>query len=95
MRDLFHNAHDHGFPRSRLWRFEAGSPVNTLAFVAEGKKRRLLAGTESGDLYGFDPNGKLVSQNAFGSAIVDIIAVEKGAVVATADGKVRRMEIKN
>jgi hypothetical protein len=78
----------------RLWRFEASSPVNTLAFVAEGKKRRLLAGTESGDLYGFDPKGKPVSLNSFGSAIVDIVAMEKGAVVATADGKVRRVEIK-
>ncbi|OGD22957.1 MAG: hypothetical protein A2W03_06205 [Candidatus Aminicenantes bacterium RBG_16_63_16] len=78
----------------RLWRFEAGSPVNTLAFVAYGNKRRLLAGTESGDLYGFDPAGKPVSVNALGSPIVDIITVEKGAVVATSDGQVRRVEIK-
>ena len=42
----------------RLWRFEAGSPVDTLAFVAQGKTRRLLAGTESGDLYGFDADGE-------------------------------------
>lgn len=77
----------------RLWRFEAGSPVNTLAFVAQGEKRRLLAGAESGDLYGFDPTGRLVSLNSFGSTIVDMVAVEKGVVVATSDGKVRRVEI--
>ena len=78
----------------RLWRFEAGSPVNTLAFVADGKKRRLLAGAESGDLYAFDAAGKLVSRNSFGSPIVDLTTVEKGVAVATADGKVRRIEIK-
>ena len=38
--------------------------------------------------------GKAVSRNAFGSPIVDIVAVEKGAVVATSDGRVRRVEIK-
>jgi len=78
----------------RLWRFEAGSPVNTLAFVVQGKLRRLLAGAESGDLYAFDAAGKVVSLNSFGSPIVDLISVEKGAVAATADGKVRRVEIK-
>jgi len=31
--------------------------------------------------------------NSFGAPIVDIVAVEKGAVVATSDGKVRRVEI--
>jgi len=40
----------------RLWRFEAGSPVNTLAFVVQGKLRRLLAGAESGDLYALIPS---------------------------------------
>ena len=78
----------------RLWRFEAGSPVNSLAFVVEGKKRRLLAGSEAGSFYALDPGGKPVSLDAFGSAVVDIIPFDKGAVVATADGKVRLMEIK-
>jgi hypothetical protein len=78
----------------RLWRFAAGSPVNSLAFVVEGKKRRLLAGSEAGSLYTLDPEGKPVSLNALGSAVVDIVPFDKGAIVATADGKVRRMEIK-
>jgi hypothetical protein len=77
----------------RLWRFEAGSAVNTLAFVVQGEKRRLFAGTEAGDLYGFDPTGKIVSLNSFAFPIVDLVAVEKGVVVATSDGKVRRVEI--
>jgi hypothetical protein len=78
----------------RLWRFEAGSAVDTLAFVVQGEKRRLFAGAESGNLYGFDAAGRLVSENSFGSPIVDLVAVEKGLVVATSDGKVRRVEIR-
>ncbi len=52
----------------------------------------VLVGTKNGNLQAFDAAGKLVRNTALGSAIREITTIDGGAVVATENGRLMRID---
>ena len=76
----------------RLWRADLGGEPSALAVVPEAGI--VVAGTGSGKLLSFDATGKLVALSDLKSGVVDLAADQGDLVVATEDGRLRRVGAK-
>lgn len=70
------------------WRRDLGSEVTALAVAGD----LALAGNAQGTLFTLDRAGKPVAMSQFQSRVAQILPCQGGAVVATADGRLRQVK---
>lgn len=73
------------------WRSDVGSEVRALETASVPGGAVALVGTNAGDLLTFDAAGKVKAVSRLGAAVVDIAIDGDSVLVATADGRLRRL----
>lgn len=89
---LNYNVYCFGADTNRRWRVDLGGPVSALEVVAQGKGGQAFAGTVKGRLVTIDGQGSIRAVSELGADIVDILVTDGFVVVATGDGRVRKLD---
>ncbi|MCC7492548.1 MAG: PQQ-binding-like beta-propeller repeat protein [Fimbriimonadaceae bacterium] len=87
---LNYNLFCFGADARRRWRVDLGSEVTALTTA----ERLVLAGTADGAVWVLDGSGQPLSIARLGAAVVDLLVTGDGTVVATADGRLRRLAVR-
>ena len=88
---MSHSVYCFGADAQRRWRVDLGAPITALAVIRSEPGALVLAGTAAGRLVTLDGSGRLLAASALRSEIIAIAAHGAAAVLATADGRLRRL----
>ncbi|NUP99941.1 MAG: PQQ-like beta-propeller repeat protein, partial [Armatimonadetes bacterium] len=86
---LNYNLYCFGADSQRRWRRDLGAAVTALAVLPEAKV--VVAGTADGRLVTLDSSGEIVALTDLKAAVVDLALDGEAVMVATDDGRLRRL----
>ncbi len=81
-----------GADGKQRWLRYLNQPATAITAAKINNQAVVLVGTKGGNLQAYDATGKLVRNTALGSAIREISTIDGGAVVATENGRLMRID---
>ena len=90
---MSHNVYCFGADAQRRWRTELSAPVVLLAVAKQQGGARVVATTSAGTVASLDSSGAIVALTDIGTAVTDAIPHDGAVIIATANGRLLRLQV--